>query len=239
MTVQSKIEPQTLLGALAVALPQLEAAKKTSVNPHFKAKYADLGAILEAIQPIAEHGLWFRQVSHEAENGVSIETFYIHDTGELSAGKVFVPADKANAQGYGSAQTYARRYGLQMAFGLATEDDDGNAANARQRGGSGEGQNGGREASPTGTADQRQDDRINEEQLTKLQMLIKATNTAEPAFLRGMGAPDGARVFQLPQSMFAEAVELLEKKLAKMAKSESNSKAGDDFAGVTEADCPF
>ena len=123
-------KPKTLLGALALALPTIGAAKKNATNPHFKANYADLGAVIEAIRPIAEHGIWFRQVSHETERGVSVETFYIHETGELSAGKVFVPADKANAQGYGSAQTYARRYGLQLAFGLATEDDDGNAAAA-------------------------------------------------------------------------------------------------------------
>lgn len=119
-----------LLAALAKALPELGGAKKNSANPHFKSKYADLGAVIEAIRPIADHGLWFRQVSHESEHGVSVETFYIHAEGELSAGKVFVPADRANAQGYGSAQTYARRYGLVTAFGLATEDDDGNAAAA-------------------------------------------------------------------------------------------------------------
>lgn len=95
-----------------------------------------------------------------------------------------------------------------------------------------------RQASPSEPAAPAQDGRINEEQLTKLQMLIKATNTAEPAFLRGMGAPEGARVFQLPQSMFAEAVELLEKKLAKMAKQESNARGG-DFADVSEMDVPF
>lgn len=121
---------ETLLGALAKALPTLDAAKKNTLNPHFKKNYADLGSVIDAIRPIAEHGLWFRQVSHDAEHGVAVETFYIHAGGELSAGKVFVPADKANAQGYGSAQTYARRYGLQLAFGLATEDDDGNAASA-------------------------------------------------------------------------------------------------------------
>lgn len=123
-------KPTTLLGALAAALPLLDGAKKNANNPHFKSKYADLGSVIDAIRPIAEHGLWFRQVSHENERGVTVETFYIHDTGEMSAGKVFVPADKNNAQGYGSAQTYARRYGLQLAFGLATEDDDGNAASA-------------------------------------------------------------------------------------------------------------
>jgi hypothetical protein len=58
-----------------------------------------------------------------------VETFYIHASGEeKSAGCVFMPATKRDAQGFGSALTYARRYGLQTAFGLATEDDDGNAA---------------------------------------------------------------------------------------------------------------
>lgn len=127
MNAPAKIET-SLLGVLAAALADVDAAKKNSANPHFKSNYADLKSVIEAIRPIAKHGLWYRQVSHEAANGVAIETLYIHALGELSAGTVFVPADKNNAHGYGSAQSYARRYGLQMAFGLATEDDDGNAA---------------------------------------------------------------------------------------------------------------
>jgi hypothetical protein len=35
---------------------------------------------------------------------------------------------KANAHGFGSALTYARRYGLAAACGLKADDDDGNAA---------------------------------------------------------------------------------------------------------------
>lgn len=129
---------KTLLAALAKALPELEAAKKAATNPHFKSKYADLGSVMEAIEPVKEHGLWWRQVSHEREHGIAIETFYVHAEGELSAGTLYVPADKNNPQAFGSAMTYARRYSLQAAFGLATEDDDGNAA-SRGTGGQSDG----------------------------------------------------------------------------------------------------
>jgi hypothetical protein len=54
-----------------------------------------------------------------------------HASGEhLSLGTLYVPANKNDAQGYGSALTYARRYGLMTAFGVPAEDDDGNAAAA-------------------------------------------------------------------------------------------------------------
>lgn len=217
MNAQTKIEPQTLLGALAAALPQLEAAKKNANNPHFKAKYADLGAVLDAIQPIAEHGLWFRQVSHEAENGVCIETLYIHDTGELSAGKVFVPADRANAQGYGSAQTYARRYGLQMAFGLATEDDDGNAASTRQQGGAVEGNNGGRALGPSGSTNRVN---IDEAQWSLLVQLIKSTSTNAGKLCGAYNVSD-LRELTVPQ--FEDAKKVLETRLAEQAKEKQDA----------------
>lgn len=128
MNAQTKIEP-SLVSALAKALPELESAKKNKANPAFKSKYADLAAVIEAIGPIREHGLWYRQHVHESADGVMIETLYIHDSGEqLSAGTLFMPAVKRDAQGFGSALSYARRYSLQTAFGLATEDDDGSAA---------------------------------------------------------------------------------------------------------------
>lgn len=128
MNAPANIKP-SIVSALAKALPELESAKKNKANPAFKSKYADLAAVIEALEPITKHGLWYRQQIHESAEGVTIETLYIHESGEsLSAGTLFMPATKRDAQGYGSALTYARRYSLQTAFGLATEDDDGNAA---------------------------------------------------------------------------------------------------------------
>jgi hypothetical protein len=60
--------------------------------------------------------------------GVTVETVFVHESGEmLECGKLHVPAAKHDPQGYGSALTYARRYSLMAACGIAPEDDDGNA----------------------------------------------------------------------------------------------------------------
>jgi hypothetical protein len=72
------------------------------------------------------------QHCHESDTGVIVETVFIHESGEIfSAGKLHVPATKHDAQGYGSALTYARRYSLMAACGIAPEDDDGNAASRK------------------------------------------------------------------------------------------------------------
>lgn len=130
-----KIEPATLAGAMAHAFAEIEGATKSANNPHFKSKYADLTAVIEAIKPaLIKHGLFFTQRPQPSEGGVTVETFLHHASGqELSLGSLFVPANKNDAQGFGSALTYARRYALVTAFGVPVEDDDGNAAVKGQR----------------------------------------------------------------------------------------------------------
>jgi len=105
-------------------------ALKTSNNPFFKSKYADLGNVIEAvIDALHANGIALVQCCHESETGVIVETVFVHESGEqMSCGKFHVPAAKNDPQGYGSALTYARRYGLMAACGIAPEDDDGNAA---------------------------------------------------------------------------------------------------------------
>jgi hypothetical protein len=121
---------QKIATALVKAQKAFGPALKTSTNPHFKSKYADLAACVEAvIDALNDNGIALIQQSHESSDGVTIETLFIHESGEtISGGKFHVPASKQDPQGYGSAMTYARRYALQAACGIAPEDDDGNRA---------------------------------------------------------------------------------------------------------------
>lgn len=120
----------SISAAMAKAFAQIEGAEKNKTNPHFRAKYADLGNVVDAVKPaLLKHGLWFSQVSYDIENHAAVETVIYHESGEwISCGIVSVPVSKADAQGFGSAMTYARRYSLSAAFGVAPEDDDANAA---------------------------------------------------------------------------------------------------------------
>ena len=120
--------------ALVKAQKAFGPALKTSTNPHFKSKYADLSACVEAVnESLNDNGIMLMQQCHESESGVIVETLFIHESGEtFSAGKLHVPAAKQDPQGYGSALTYARRYSLMAACGIAPEDDDGNAASKPQ-----------------------------------------------------------------------------------------------------------
>jgi len=116
--------------AFVEAQKEFAPALKTSTNPHFRSKYVDLSGCVEAVlDALNNHGFALIQKTHDCENGVKVETIFMYETGEqISGGVISVPADKHNAQGYGSALTYARRYSLMAACGIAPEDDDGNAA---------------------------------------------------------------------------------------------------------------
>lgn len=121
------------IGKLAEALckvqSQISGAKKTSVNPHFKSTYAGLTEVWDACrEELAAFGLCVVQSNEPSERGVLLRTTLIHTSGEWIDGLIDIPAIKQDAQGYGSAQTYARRYALASMVGVTAEDDDGNAA---------------------------------------------------------------------------------------------------------------
>lgn len=116
--------------ALARAQANMGKALKQANNPHFRSKYADLGNVMDACLPaLNEAGIALIQPTGEDEHGRFVETILIHgESGESLTCRVPLIVSKNDMQGYGSAVTYARRYGLMAMAGIAPEDDDGNAA---------------------------------------------------------------------------------------------------------------
>ena len=124
---------KNIAAAFVKAQRQFGPALKTSTNPHFRSKYADLSNCIEAvIDALNSNGIGLMQRTYECKDGVMVETIFVHESGEvMECGLLHVPASKQDPQGYGSALTYARRYSLLAATGLAPEDDDGNSASRR------------------------------------------------------------------------------------------------------------
>ena len=116
--------------ALVKAQAAMSHAAKDAKNPHFKSAYSSLASVIDAVRPaLSANGLAFIQKLHTADGGIAVETVLIHESGEeISCGTLFVPATKQDAQGFGSAISYGKRYSLQAALGIASEDDDGQAA---------------------------------------------------------------------------------------------------------------
>lgn len=127
------MELKNVYSAFVKAQKGFAPALKTSTNPHFKSRYADLAACVEAVlDSLNANGIGLIQRTHQDGTGVTVETVFVHESGEtLSGGILHVPAPKQDPQGYGSALSYARRYSLMAACGIAPEDDDGNAASKR------------------------------------------------------------------------------------------------------------
>jgi hypothetical protein len=121
--------------ALVKAQKQFGPALKTSTNPHFRSRYADLSACVEAVvDALNANGIYLLQKNYDCTDGVMVETVFVHESGEmLECGIVHFPAVKHDPQGYASALTYARRYSLMASCGIAPEDDDGNAASKKPK----------------------------------------------------------------------------------------------------------
>ena len=119
------------------AQEEMAGAKKGSTNPHFRSRYADLPAVMEAVMPaLNRHGLSVLQFpGFDPETKlVSVETLLVHNSGEWMSGTCSaLPKDHKNVQAVGSTITYLKRYGLQSMTGCPSEDDDGNAASPPPR----------------------------------------------------------------------------------------------------------
>jgi hypothetical protein len=119
-----------LFAALAKAQGEMKNPSFDSVNPHLRSRYASLAAVRNAvIPPLAANGLAVVQDCRTTPVGVSVTTHLLHSSGQrMTFGPLEIPASKLDAQGFGAAETYARRFAL---LGLACvageEDQDGEA----------------------------------------------------------------------------------------------------------------
>ena len=119
-----------LAAALAKAQAAIRPAKKDSTNPHYKSKYADLASVMEACRDaLAANDLSIVQMPVDLTPGyASLETVLLHKSGEWMSSVASCRLGKDDAQGYGSAITYLRRYCLAAMLAIAQDDDDGEAA---------------------------------------------------------------------------------------------------------------
>lgn len=124
-----------LAAALAVAQSEIEGAVKGATNPHFRTKYADLGAVWDAIRdPFTRNGLSITQLpSSGPPNALALETVLMHKSGQWVSELFVMPVSKADPQGFGSAMTYARRYSLMAVAGISPVDDDAEGATDRKQ----------------------------------------------------------------------------------------------------------
>lgn len=120
--------------SLLAAQAEITWATKDSTNPHFKNRYADLQSVIEAIKPaLNKNGIFFSQHPTPSDAGtLGLTTTLLHSSGEWIEDTAIIPLPKNDPQGYGSAMTYGRRYGLAAICGLFQSDDDGEAAKPSQ-----------------------------------------------------------------------------------------------------------
>lgn len=131
------MENQKLFAALLKAQKGFNAVRKDGKNPMYKSQYATLDSVLDAVrQPLLDAGILLMQPPVDTGERLekpcaTVKTQLIHaESGESLEILTTIPLAKNDAQGYGSAVTYARRYALMGLLGIAPEDDDGNAASS-------------------------------------------------------------------------------------------------------------
>jgi len=182
-----------LQGLLDPVLMRGEIAITGRKNQRY-AMFEDIHSSIRGPMTECGFGLTFRYTDPEP-GIVAITTILIHREGHREETTIRLPYDtsgnKNNVQSRGSSISYGRRYGVMGVLNLAAtgEDDDG------VKGG------GGPETGP-----------ITDEQLKEIDDLIVKSGANVEAFCEWIGVKE---VGTVPQTKFAEAINMLKAKLAK------------------------
>ena len=133
-TSETKAE---LFKAFANFKKKLKQPLKDANNPFFKSKYVPLENVVQVVdEAMTDTGLSYTQGIADLEEGyLRVDTIILHESGEymIIKGSKVKPT-KLDPQSAGSAITYARRYSLSTALGIASDpDDDGNGASQQAK----------------------------------------------------------------------------------------------------------
>lgn len=127
------MEQSTDITELAKAMAKFRADVKQpskTGDGHF-GDYVELEGVINAIDVTAsDNGLSYVQEATSSETVVNVTTQIMHSSGQwIRLSPMSIPASRKDAQQFGSAETYARRYALSAAFGISSDkDDDGQVA---------------------------------------------------------------------------------------------------------------
>jgi hypothetical protein len=125
-----------LAAALAEAQGAIEAPLKTKEAKidgenklgnkfEFKYRYAPLEEVTRVIrEPLSKRGLSWRQGMVSEGDKIFVRTTIMHTSGEWFASDYPVHVAGPGSQKFGGGASYARRYGLTFALGIAAEEDD-------------------------------------------------------------------------------------------------------------------
>ena len=110
--------------ALSKVQKELKHAKKSETGAF--SKYADLASVYDAIKkPLVDNGFAYFHGMVAGEDGQQyVETLLMHESGGVFKTQIPAINRKGDMMGLGSAITYAKRYGISMVIGLASEEDD-------------------------------------------------------------------------------------------------------------------
>ncbi|MFW5500920.1 MULTISPECIES: ERF family protein [unclassified Maridesulfovibrio] len=116
-----------LAGAMLRVQQALKPAAKDGQNNFTNSRYASLQSVMETCrEALLANGIWLTQLPVQVENGnLGLVSKIVHaESGQWQSSLLVMPLPKGDPQGYGSAMTYARRYGLAALVGIVTEHDD-------------------------------------------------------------------------------------------------------------------
>jgi hypothetical protein len=132
--INTSPEINELAASLAMAQAEMENVGKDGTNPHFRSRYATLGAVLDVVRPaLAKQGIAIVQmpINGERDTTIGVITRLAHASGQWIESALYVVPAKFDAQGAGSVISYLRRYSLMAMAGVWQDDDDGESSVGR------------------------------------------------------------------------------------------------------------